>query len=167
MPGGSYRFEKGDLNPAKRPEVRQKISNAKWQGNTITCLTCGTIKRCMKSRLAEKKYCSRACKGKAWSKLRADRAPHWKGGRTIQGGYVYIYMPDHPRAHNGYISEHRHVMEMHMGDLWDASLDVHHKNGDKQDNRIENLVALTHSEHLRLHYERRPLTSMGQFTKRR
>lgn len=94
--------------------------------------------------------------------------PMWKGGRAIDHeGYVHIYIsPDDfffPMASNGNrVREHRLVMAKHLGRCllpWEV---VHHKNGDKQDNKIENLALLKgriyhvsitalQSENLKLH----------------
>lgn len=83
----------------------------------------------------------------------------WLGGRTIDGnGYVLIRVYGRPSAskspskHNGgaYIAEHRLVMENHLGRSLLATEVVHHRNGDKQDNRIENLELFgSNAEHLR------------------
>lgn len=86
-----------------------------------------------------------------------DGHPEWNGGRIVdRNGYIHVWAPDHPECQrvnearrlksNGgyyrkekYIQEHRLVMEKFLGRLLLPTEVVHHRNDDKQDNRIENL----------------------------
>jgi hypothetical protein len=85
--------------------------------------------------------------------MRGERSPSWQGGRMWKNGYVYILCPDHVRAtRDGYVLEHRLVMERELGRLLLPTEVVHHINGVKDDNRPENLTVLDDREHKRLHH---------------
>lgn len=56
------------------------------------------------------------------------------------------------RVNGKKVDEHRIVAIRIFGEDAVRGKDVHHKNGDKSDNRPENLEVLTRSEHIRLHY---------------
>jgi len=78
-------------------------------------------------------------------------AANWKGGKRPANnkGYIYIYSPNHPyKTKEGYIMEHRLVMEKELGRYLLSTEMVHHKNRKKDDNRIENLqLVSSHKEH--------------------
>ena len=81
-------------------------------------------------------------------------ASHWKNGRWIhKRGYIWIWNRNHPFANaDGYVYEHRLIMEKHLGRYLTKQEVVHHKNGIKNDNRIENLELISSaSEHLKRH----------------
>jgi len=80
----------------------------------------------------------------------------WLGGQTIGYGYKYIKLTSDnfffsmTDAEN-YVPEHRLVMAKSLGRcLWDWEV-VHHINANRMDNRLENLLLLTQSEHAQLH----------------
>ena len=59
-------------------------------------------------------------------------------------GYYNLYRPDHPMSNKiGYILEHRYVMSEHLGRLLESHEHVHHKDGDRGNNSIENLELWT------------------------
>ena len=72
--------------------------------------------------------------------------------RKTPKGYIMRYMPEHPCASaSGLVAEHRLVMEKQLGFQLPKEFDVHHINGIKDDNRIENLAIVTHGAHSAIH----------------
>lgn len=74
-----------------------------------------------------------------------ERSPSWKGGKFKSSGYIYVYCPLHPRVKDAtkkYLAEHIIIMEKHIGRFLKAGETVHHINGDRSDNRIENLCLM-------------------------
>jgi len=96
-------------------------------------------------------FCNKQCMGKWKSKNRKGKNHwNWKGGRINYNGYIYAYCPHHPNATTkgkGYMMEHRLVMENKIGRYLTKDEIIHHKNGIRDDNRIENLCIVTKKTH--------------------
>lgn len=76
-------------------------------------------------------------------------------GRIKRSGYWYLRLPDHPHSgKQGYIAEHRIIVEQNLGRYLLFEETVHHINGDKTDNRLENLeLYATRGQHTLHHPE--------------
>jgi hypothetical protein len=78
--------------------------------------------------------------------------PNYRGGRRLdRSGYVLVLNPARTTASDRYTYEHRLVAERALGRRLHSDEHVHHKNGIKTDNRLENLVVLSASAHSTLH----------------
>lgn len=79
---------------------------------------------------------------------KGENHPRWNGGRKMARGYIKLLKPGHPDATDGrYVFEHRFIMSEHIGRQLFRDEVVHHINGIKNDNQIENLVILKRSQH--------------------
>lgn len=110
--------------------------------------SCGRTTLVTTGNLQHGKVKSCGCKRK--DRLTGSNHPQWAGGRLpvyiykkgnkLNTGYIRVRCPDHPNAQvGGYVLEHRLVMESHIGRYLFHDENVHHKNGVRDDNRIDNL----------------------------
>ena len=75
-----------------------------------------------------------------------------KKGWYLNLGYIMLYLPWHPHStYDGYIREHRAVMEEYLCRTLKREEHIHHKNGIKTDNRLSNLILTSNAEHPRFH----------------
>lgn len=103
---------------------------------TLTCDRCGkTFARWRSQRVGKKHYCSGECRAAGRVYATGKYHPQWKGGGRWSNPQGYIYFEV-----NGVRKlEHRVIMEQHLGRCLETWETVHHINGDRADNRIENL----------------------------
>lgn len=83
-----------------------------------------------------------------------EHSASWKGGIKKSDGYVFVYAPNHPRVQNSkrgrsrrYVAEHILVWERTHNKPLPTDWCIHHLNGIRHDNRIENLIALPLKKH--------------------
>ena len=77
-----------------------------------------------------------------------DKANRWKGGKVKQHGYWCIKQKD-----GSYSREHILKIEKKIGRKLYKDECVHHKNGNRADNRLNNLQLMTKSEHHKHHFK--------------
>jgi hypothetical protein len=75
--------------------------------------------------------------------LKGESHPRWKGGWHNHCGYKIITF----NCKRMY--EHRHIMEQHLGRKLLKDEVIHHINGNKSDNRIENLQIMNPKQHFK------------------
>lgn len=112
----------------------------------VICNGCGKSflkHRCYLKRGHKHHFCSKQCEGEFRSLHNTTQS--YQGGTILRNGYRYI------RLNGVQKEEHRIVMEQIIGRPLHGNEIVHHINGNKLDNRPENLVIMTRSEHMKLH----------------
>ena len=142
MPKGVYE---------RSEETREKIRLAKlgennpmygkhWRPNGLTMLGRHHSNE-TKEKLRQMKLC--------------DRNPNWKDGIVHSGGYIHIYKPDHYFCNSrGYVKEHRLKYEEYHNCCLLKWAIIHHRNGDRMDQKNENLEVMTQNKHMSLHMKK-------------
>lgn len=113
---------------------------------------------------------NREIKFRAWLKdeeiVVKTITPTRKGskGLYLENGYIMRKVNYHPKANSrGYVSEHRLVMEQHLGRFLLTNEVVHHKDGNRSNNELNNLqLVINNSEHIKKQHKQRR-NKNGQF----
>lgn len=137
----SRRYRSGSLHP-------------RWRTNRLRkCAQCGkdfpafvVNKGTGREVISERKFCSAACQI-------ANRRNAPLGSIAYdKAGYRLVKVVT-PEGTTDWVQEHRLVVEQHLGRLLERHELIHHRNGVKTDDRIENLLVTTNSEHKKIHAE--------------
>lgn len=134
---------------------------AQFKGQTVKCATCGKEIRVSPSLVRSRNFCSNECR-LSWlsnhvrqqinisGHSAGHKAPHLTALNVERNPKLAL---EADAVARGLYTEHRKIMEEHLGRKLEPWEDVHHINGIHDDNRIENLVVLPHGEHMRLHWQ--------------
>ena len=113
-----------EFTPSSRHKVCPKC---RAKARRVPCPKCGELKQ----------VASSVCK--PCNSNRLDNNGNWKGGKIVhKKGYILVKTSGWSK-NNGYKFEHVLVMEKKLGRMLFPGENVHHINGVRDDNRIENL----------------------------
>ena len=121
----------------------------------VACRQCGK-ERWVNNTFLSKSYYTGLCQDCARRSRVGRRNPGWKQGQYRCLGYVLVKVyPDdffYPMVQKrGYVKRSRLVMAKHLGRCLARWEHIHHLNGIKDDDGIENLELTSGSEHMRGH----------------
>lgn len=114
-------------------------------------------------------FCGKSCSGKFQSRqelnctAKGENSPHWRGGIRKRRQYISIYTPNHPHSSDGYVLEHRLVIEKYIGRYLKSHEHVHHIDGNPTNNDIFNLKLMTRSQHATHHNKDRSRDEKSRF----
>lgn len=127
-------------------QKRNRKSGLCWEcrapGQYDQCPNCGSQK------LVTSKRCKN-CHSAALPHIRAKKGSKnaaWKGGRILGNDGYWRVRTERPDRRTPYELEHRVLWEKANGPLPRGHI-IHHLNGIKSDNRLENLVAMSRADH--------------------
>lgn len=136
--------------------IHRKTKTGKDERRKLIWLPCPS---CSQPRwvIAQKAKTNPLCKSCAAKLMSRELHSNWKGGRRlIPRGYIEIRLPSDHNFYcmvnsGGYVYEHRLVMAQHLGRPLERWEFVHHRNGIRHDNNIDNLELTSNGAHLTQH----------------
>ena len=131
------------------PRGNQKTANSYYFVGECDACKKPSLKDVSNAKSSKRIFCNIECRKKLMTKPDGNRI--FKRG-TVDS-HIMVKSKDHPFANkNGYVPEHRLVIEEHKKQYLKRTDQVHHINLIKNDNRIENLVVFSnHSDHFKAH----------------
>lgn len=134
---------------------------AQFKGQIVECANCGKPISLPPSGIRERNFCSNECRLEwlsTYTKETVNVPGHSKGHKALH--LTALNKERNPKlaleqdaVKRGIYTDHRRIMEKYLGRKLEPWEDVHHINGIHDDNRIENLMVLSHREHMRLHWK--------------
>lgn len=139
-----HKYNTGNNNPSKKPEVREKISKfhkGKHHSPNTEFKKGHTVPEEWRETF------------KAIKRGKGEESISWKGGKFKANNRWFIYQPDHIFCdHHGYVLQYRLIMEKHLGRYLKPEEVIHHINGNKDDDRLKNLKLFSNQrEHIKEH----------------
>lgn len=142
----------GCLNPNKFDDltgknfgkwrVLKREESRKWVTMWLCQCECGNTGMVSSSSLKRAKSTSCGCISiERCVKASGPNSPRWKGGRlTTPAGYILVKDRSHANANKrGYVFEHVLMMTQHLGRALSPHEHVHHVDGNKTNNSLDNL----------------------------